>query len=202
MMFTIIRIILLVIVSVCAVWIIKISKCKFKKLFSVMSVVLCIMLVSISSMFPIENLFFSYQSPEKVFNYVKTGQIYQIIDGRESSLVIYNSGNSTYGFYIIPKTSDGYKIPNYSTQKIVSHKFNKQGNFDVYNVQGTQDYYVSCTINFTDISDDILVFNSENEKIGSKVIKILDTNFVFLWIPEFSNGCYLMINGEKIVIST
>ena len=201
-MFTIIRIILLVIVSVCAVWIIKKSKCKFKKVFSTLTVVFCIILVSISSMFPVENLFLSYQSPEKVFNYVKSGQIYKIIDGRESSLVIYYTGNSTYDFYIIPKTSDGYKIPNYLTQKKVSHKFDEQGAFDVYNVQGTQDYYVTCAVNLTDISEDILVFNSENEKIGSKVIKIKNTNFVFLWIPEFSNGCYLMINDEKIVLST
>lgn len=201
-MFTIIRIILLVIVSVCSVWIIKKSKCKFKKVFSTLTVVFCIILVSISSMFPVENLFLSYQSPEKVFNYVKSGQIYKIIDGRESSLVIYYTGNSTYGFYIIPKTSDGYKIPNYFTQKKVSHKFDEQGAFDVYNVQGTQDYYVTCAVNLTDISEDILVFNSENEKTGSKVIKIKNTNFVFLWIPEFSNGCYLMINDEKIVLST
>lgn len=201
-MFTIIRIILLVIVSVCSVWIIKKSKCKFKKVFSTLTVVFCIILVSISSMFPVENLFLSYQSPEKVFNYVESGQIYKIIDGRESSLVIYYTGNSTYGFYIIPKTSDGYKIPNYFTQKKVSHKFDEQGAFDVYNVQGTQDYYVTCAVNLTDISEDILVFNSENEKTGSKVIKIKNTNFVFLWIPEFSNGCYLMINDEKIVLST
>lgn len=201
-MFTIIRIILLVIVSVCSVWIIKKSKCKFKKVFSTLTVVFCIILVSISSMFPVENLFLSYQSPEKVFNYVKSGQIYKIIDGRESSLVIYYTGNSTYGFYIIPKTSDGYKIPNYFTQKKVYHKFDEQGVFDVYNVQGTQDYYVSCAVNLSDISEEILVFNSENEKIGSKVIKIKNTNFVFLWIPEFSNGCYLMINDEKIVLST
>lgn len=201
-MFTIIRIILLVIVSVCSVWIIKKSKCKFKKVFSTLTVVFCIILVSISSMFPVENLFLSYQSPEKVFNYVKSGQIYKIIDGRESSLVIYYTGNSTYGFYIIPKTSDGYKIPNYFTQKKVSHKFDEQGVFDVYNVQGTQDYYVSCAVNLSDISEEILVFNSENEKIGSKVIKIKNTNFIFLWIPEFSNGCYLMINDEKIVLST
>lgn len=200
-MFTIIRIILLVIVSVCVVWIIKKSKCKFKKVFSTLTVVLCIVLVSISSMFPVENLFLSYQSPEKVFNYVKSGQIYNIIDGRESSLIIYNTDNSTYGFYIIPKTSDGYKIPNYFTQKKISHKFNKQGAFDVYNVQGTQDYYVSCTVNLTDISEDILVFNSENEQIGSKVIRIENTNFVFLWMSEFSDGCYLMINDEKIVLS-
>lgn len=116
-MFTIIRIILLVIVSVCSVWIIKKSKCRFKKVFSTLAVVLCIVLVSISRMFPVENLFLSYQSPEKVFNYIKSGQIYEIIDGKESSLVIYNTGNSTYGFYIIPKTSEGYKIPNYFTQK-------------------------------------------------------------------------------------
>lgn len=201
-MFTIIRIILLVIVSVCSVWIIKKSKCKFKKVFSTLTVVFYIILVSISSMFPVENLFLSYQSPEKVFNYVKSGQIYKIIDGRESSLVIYYTGNSTYGFYIIPKTSDGYKIPNYFTQKKVSHKFDEQGAFDVYNVQRTQDYYVTCAVNLSDISEEILVFNSENEKIGSKVIKIKNTNFVFLWIPEFSNGCYLMINDEKIVLST
>lgn len=200
-MFTIIRIILLVIVSVWSVWIIKKSKCRFKKVLSTLAVVLCILLVSISRMFPVENLFLSYQSPEKVFNYAKSGQIYEIIDGKESSFVIYNTGNSTYGFYIIPKTSEGYKIPNYFTQKKVFQKFNKQGAFDVYNVQGTQDYYVSCTVNITDISEDILVFNSENEQIGSKVIRIENTNFVFLWIPEFDNGCYLMTNGEKMVLS-
>lgn len=44
------------------------------------------------------------------------------------------------------------------------------------------------------------MFNSENEQIGSKVIRIENTNFVFLGITEFDNGYYLMINGEKIVL--
>ena len=106
-MFTILRAILWLILSMCIVLIIRKSKYRSKKLLSIASVVLCVVLVSVSGMFPVENLFITYQSPERAFHYFQSGKIKEIIDGQESCLVIYNDGNSTYGYNIIPKTERG-----------------------------------------------------------------------------------------------
>lgn len=200
-MFSILRIILWLILSICIVLIIRKSKCRRKKFLSIASVILCAVLVSVSGMFPVENLFISYQSPESAFHYFEFGKIQEIIYGQESCLVIYDDGNSTYGYNIIPKTERGYKIPSYFEMKKVSHKFDKQGAFDIYNAQGTRDYYLVATVNQKEFGNDISVFNAAGEKIDSSVIRIENTNFFFFWLSDFSNGYYLRINGEEIALS-
>ncbi|MFR8011644.1 MAG: hypothetical protein ACLU8W_07800 [Clostridia bacterium] len=199
-MFTILRAILWLILSTCIVLIIRKSKYRRKKLLSIASVVLCAVLVSVSGMFPVENLFITYQSPERAFHYFQSEKIKEIIDGQESCLVIYNDGNSTYGYNIIPKTERGYKIPSYFEMEKVSHKFDKQAALDIYNAQGTQDYYVVGTVHQKDFDSNISVCNPAKEKIDTDIIRIENTNFICFWLPNFSNGYYLRINGEEIAL--
>ena len=149
-----------------------------------------------------ENLEWQLQkaSTERAFHYFQSGKIKEIIDGQESCLVIYNDGNSTYGYNIIPKTERGYKIPSYFEMKKVSHKFDKQAALDIYNAQGTQDYYVVGTVHQKDFDSDISVCNPAKEKIDIDIIRIENTDFICFWLPNFSNGYYLRINGEEIAL--
>lgn len=201
MLFNIIRVVLLLILLICAVMVIKKIKYKHKKMVLILISVLCITLVTVSGMFPLENLFINFKSPESVFKYAEIGAIYEIIEGNDSSLVIYSDSSGSYSHYIVPKTTDGYKIPNYFYERNVLHKFDRDGAFDVYNAEGTQDYYVFCAVNFQDGVNDISVFNAEDVKIESSIVRIKDTNFVFFYLSDLSNGYYLMINGEKISLS-
>ena len=201
MLFNAIRIALLILLIIVLVLIIRKSKFKQNKALLIMASVFCIILVTVFSMFPIENLFINYKSPESVFGYAKTGTIYEIIYGNDSSLVIYREANGSYSHYIVPKTTKGYKIPNYFTESKIIHNFNDDGVFEVYNVKGTEDYYIFGSVNFNGNSDSVSVFDSSNEKIKCPITRIKNTNFVFIFLPTFSDDYYLMINGEQVPIA-
>ena len=114
-------------------------------------------------MFPIENLFIAFKSPESLFNYAGTGKIDNIISGKDSCMIIYSRGNSSGGHYIIPKIKNGYKIPDYFTTKKISDKFDESGIFKVYNVKGSQDYYVFGILHFEDGENQICILNEKNQ---------------------------------------
>lgn len=201
MLFKTIRIILWLLISACAVFIIKKSKIGRKTLVSVLAVFLCTIVVSVSAMFPVENLFVNYESPESVFHYTNSGEIDEIIYGKDSCLIIYSKDNHTYGHYVIPKTAKGYKIPNYFTVKKVSHKFDENGLFDVYNVKGTPDYYVFATVHLKERDNEINVFNELGEKVESNIVRVENTSFIYFFLNDFSNEYYLSINGENVFLS-
>ena len=138
MLFNLTRAVLWLILSAFAVYRINTSGVKRKKLMSVSAVVLCMAVVSVTALFPVENLFIHSRSPESIFHYAGSGNIDEIIYGQESCLIVYSKGNSTGGHYIIPKTENGYKIPNYFTTKRISHKFDENGLFDIYEVNETK----------------------------------------------------------------
>ncbi len=201
MLFNLLRIVLWLIISSFVVLKIRKTKIVRKKLVSLLIVVLCLGLISVSGMFPIENLFINFKSPESVFNYTNSGKVNDVLYGKESCMAIYSNWNSTGGHYIIPKTEKGYKIPSYFATKIVSHKFDKSGLFDVYNVKGTQDYYVFGTVNLKDDGNEIDIFDGSDEKVESNIIRVGHTNFIYFFLDDFSNEYYLLINGEKVSIS-
>lgn len=201
MLFITIRIVLWIAISTLAVFKIRRSKIVRKKLITGLTVVLCMVLFSISAMFPVENFFINFCSLESVFNYASFGEIYDIIYGKESCMVIYSKGNSTVGHYIIPKSDKGYKIPGYLSTKKILHKFGKGGLFDVYNVNGTQDYYIFGTVHLKEDENKIDIYNGKDEKIRSDIIRVKNTSFIYFFLDDFSSEYYLIINGEKVSIS-
>lgn len=203
MLFNLLRIVLWLIASVFVVFKIKSSKIVRKKLVSILMVALCFILVSVSGIYPVENLFVNFSSPESVFNYANFGEVNDILYGKESCMVIYTNQNSSGGHYIIPKTEKGYKIPNYFATKKVSNKFDKNGNFDVYNILGTQDYYMIGTI-FSDTSEQNIVDN-QNHPVENIIIDMGDTEtktvVIYSYVENFNSDYYLIINGIKTKIA-
>lgn len=65
------------------------------------------------NLYPVENLFYSFSTPEAVAQYACEGEILRIIDGEESSLIVYISGseeNELPNYMLSERTSAGYKI--------------------------------------------------------------------------------------------
>lgn len=203
MLFNLSRIVLWLIVSSFVVFKIKATKIVRKKLVSLLIVVLCLVLVSISGMYPIENLFVSFKSPESVFKYTSFGEVNDVLCGKDSCMVICSNQNSSGGHYIIPKTEKGYKIPNYFTTKKVLNKFDRNGNFDVYHVLGTQDYYVVGTI-LSNMSEQNIV-DSRNHPVTHIIIDMGNTEtktvVIYSYVENFNNDYYLLINGSKTIIA-
>ena len=173
-----------------------------KRLAVVLTCILGILGVSLTVVFPVENLFIDFESPESVFHYTEIGTIDKIIDGQDSCMIIYSKGKNVTSYCFIPKTNDGYKIPGYLIAKKVSHKFDKDRLFDVYNVKGTLDYYVSGSSPHISQGDVVELFNGKDEKVDSDIVIIGMSDFIYFYVYDFTDKYYLLVNGDKISIST
>ena len=203
MLFNLSRIMLWLIASAFIVFKIRTTKIIKKKFVSLLMVTLCLILVSVSAMYPVENLFVKFKSPESVFNYASFGEVNDILYGKESCMIIYTNQNSSGAHYIIPKTEKGYKIPNYFATKKVSNKFDKNGNFNVYNILGTQDYYIVGTI--LSSANEQNIVDSQNHPVENIIIDMgnseTKTVVIYSYIENFNNDYYLIINGIKTTIT-
>lgn len=74
------------------------------------TVVLAFLSIYITSVRPIENIFYTFPSAESVADYVCTGNVWGILNGNESSLLVYTNKGNVINYMISPKTSDGFKI--------------------------------------------------------------------------------------------
>lgn len=203
MLFNLSRIVLLIGVSLLIVFKIRSSKIVRKKGVTFLSVILCLGLIFISGIYPIENLFMHFQSAESVFHYAYFGEIEDVLDGKASCIVIYSDHNQGNGHYIIPKTEEGYEIPNSFTAKKISDKFDRNGSFEVYQVKGTQDYYVVGSVLSNASSFNIT--DSRGQNVPAIVTEMGDTGtktvLLYAYVENFTNDYVLYINGIKTTVT-
>lgn len=117
------------------------SRIKRKRAVSVISVVLILCLVSLTAVFPVENLFVHFETPERAFRYALNGTIVNTIPGSDSCLVVYSTGSSTYRETIFPMSEQGYQLPNYYGIKTVSGEA-ELGSCDMLQYSGSNDRYL------------------------------------------------------------
>ena len=170
---------------------------KYNKTVFILLPVFCSLVISVTVMFPIENIVINNKTPEDIFNYTRKGKINGVIYGEDSCMVVYSTNRNDGGYYIIPKADSGYKIPDYFTTLKVYDRFDKNGIFKIFNAKGTQDYYVFGVVHLEENDNDIKIYRNE-EEIESSIIRVDDTNFIYFNLPYFSEEFYLMVNGEKV----
>jgi hypothetical protein len=203
MMYGIIRIVFWGSFAVLTLFFIKKRNLNKEKLAVILTIVLSMILCSASFLFPIENTIISFKTPQDVFNYIRRGKVDDIIHGETSGMVIYSKGKNSGGYIIIPETAKGYKIPSLHSVKKVSNKLDQNGSFVVYNVAGTNDYYVVGTIILK--GGEISVIDSNNSLVKNIIIEMGNTDkktvLVFSFVESFTNEYYLLIGGEKVFVS-
>lgn len=200
MMFNVIRIILFVILSGLSVFIRKKYSFVKRGVITVLTVVFSLMLICVISLFPFENFFMNFDAAEDVFIYSRCGMITEIIHGDESCMIIYSKGNDTFDHYIIPKTDKGYIIPGFSSVKTVSKRFDKNGLLNVYNVRGTDDYYVFGAVNLDNRKNGVKVFQDEDEEIETEIYNVSNSGFIYFYIKNFTPSFHLVINEQKVML--
>ena len=88
------------------------SKHKFSKKIHVLAFVLFVVFYGILLSVPIENTFFSFDSPKAAIAYYNPGNtnIELIVNGNGCDFVVIKGKNNEKTYSIIPKTSDGWKV--------------------------------------------------------------------------------------------
>ena len=66
-------------------------------------------ITTVSALFPTENAFVSFPSPQAAYQYHNFGEIQQILSGQRSDLIVAQNGDKNI-HAICPKTPDGWKI--------------------------------------------------------------------------------------------
>ena len=112
MPFILIRVCLWLILSGAIIARAKIAKTVRKKPAAIMAVVLCTLLLAASAVFPVENLFVRFPSPESVSRYAIPGRIDDMVYGKDSCLVTCIGRDGTREIWFIPKTktATGYRV--------------------------------------------------------------------------------------------
>lgn len=145
--FNIIRVLVSIVVLLIAHQLIKKSKIRKKKRAFVFAILLHLILLTVESAFPTENLFINFKTPEQALHYIEAADVQGVVYGDSTCMVVYIDRTSSYGYQIIPKHNDSYKIPGAFSQKEILNQFNEEGtfdngNFDIVHYKNTTDYYL------------------------------------------------------------
>lgn len=105
---------------------------------SIFFVVLSMLVLLLLSIYRVENILYSFPTASSVADYICNGDVVAIVDGRDSSLVVYKSEDEVR-VMIAPKTSSGYKIGNLAWSPIIADKQN--GKYVVQILSEGNDYY-------------------------------------------------------------
>ena len=60
------------------------SRIRRRRIAAVLGAALCLLAVTVSAMFPAENLVMSFRSPEDVFSYMESGEVLDVLEGDAS----------------------------------------------------------------------------------------------------------------------
>lgn len=171
-----------------------------KKFGKILALILCVMFSLVLFIFPFENLFYSFSSPEKLFNYIstdRTGEIVDVVYGDNSCMIYYQTDKNSYSYAFFKMHESGYKILNYFSYKKISSKLDSNGSFNVYNISGTKDFYVLATINS---AAKVELYDGNNFKIDINIKQVKNANFVFFSATNLTDEYYLLIDSEKVKI--
>ena len=142
------------------------------------SALICVvgLIFGIVFMFPIENLFINFKTPQDIFWYTHFGKIEDILYGDDSCMIVYSKGNNAYSRAIIPKSENGYQIPSFFTTNVVTKLLDENGIFEVYNIPQTNDYYIyGATIAL----DGEVHFDCNNNEDAINNLKILRNTSIY-----------------------
>lgn len=169
------------------------KKFHFNNFKKIMTIIILLFFCTLICVFPVENLFYTFNSSEDVFAYTKSGNILQISEGKKSSAVMYYyNGSSSVMF--TKKSEDGYKICNGVSFYKVYRKLTDEVQITVYCVQG--DYYVEILgtvygdyeLDITDSNETIFDFDEET----LPQFKIIRTIQNIEYNPDYK----IFVNGE------
>ena len=121
------------------------SKWVHKKWMTILSAILVLVLWSVSTMFPPENLFLTFPTARSAYYYMNMDHITDVLEGDESCLILSIKGSTT-GMEFLPKKSSGYQLSNLTTERRIGSYYpsTKSGGcfITIYQINHTDDYYI------------------------------------------------------------
>ena len=161
--------------------------------------VVCVLCGSLLDRFPVENKLFAFSSPEEVFRYTNFERICDVVYGRDSCMVIYSSGPSTYSHAFVGRSQDSYFIlPQYSGVQL-ARNFKDARIINTYRVKNTDDYYI---VVFFDYGTEVELFNGSG-KVDTHIVECGESGYFstfYVYVENLSEEHYLLVDEEVVNI--
>lgn len=155
-------------------------------------------LTTIVYLFPIENAFMTFSSPQSAYRYNHFGYVNLVINGKQTDFVVASNGDTDL-YTIVPKTKEGWKIGMGSDTRIISQIITDGIVVYVYQYKNSDDYYIIIS-NTNEgplkISDSRGSKFISSNKTSSAVNK--DYYTYYAYINNFNN-MYEVIIDDKVV---
>ena len=200
-MYFIIRTIIFIIILIISLVICKRKKKKIKRNTVIIFVIIWGVILSLSYFLPVENLFYTFKTPEKVFEYISEGEIFGIVHSKDSSLGLTYIDNSTTSYIIAMKSENGWKIGNNLFLKHALRSDCDGTSITVYNYQNSNDYYiilyqslVEANKNLLSITDNVNTeFNNFSKNIENADMKDI---IYYGYTNKFTDSYRITIDGK------
>ncbi len=193
------RIILFLALSFLLFRIIRRSRIQNKKAVTIASVVLCLCLLSLSAVFPVENGFVHFRSAEAAFRYSSRGTIEHVIHGSDSCMVVYSTGPGAYNDAIFPMSEQGYQLPNFYGIQETANEGLENGSFEVLRLRGSDNYYVRGVV--VSENDDIQAVDCNGNAVCTIRTGDDRATLFYAWADTYETSYSITVNGQQIVIS-
>lgn len=155
----------------------------------------------------IENVFYSFPTAESVAEYVCGDHVLNIIDGKNSSLIVYSDDEGVIKMMITPRQKSGYKIGSDFHKKTISSDYTHGYLVDILRYKDVEDCYITIIGIFN--TPEISVEDNCNSKfVESKEENVFGnvefTDYMALaFIEEYTEGytVTITIGGESMTLS-
>ena len=184
-----------------------------KKLYIILTIIVSIVgLNTLSAQFPIENLFFSFESPETAFKYYHDGKmvgnIVEVVDGKSSSMIVFSENNDFGWVFITPETDKGYVIPSWLTVKKYTRNIDEKAygpfivDITIYRVVDTNDYFYCGSIITEEENVTIIDSNNVNVKHFYRDIKTsyISAIIFYGYVENLTGEYHFLIGDQKVSI--
>lgn len=167
-------------------------KNKFSKQILILSVIILSLLIATSSFFPIENIFLTFSSPEKAYQYMGYNELKVLIEGENSCFAIDSKGKKALTIF---KIENGYKINTESNTKIKT-SYKSQFIITVYKSTQTNECYIEI---FNSDGGENTIFDSCNSQFIAKSEEFDNLNQTYYTYYAYitdKNDYWLSIDGQ------
>ena len=159
-------------------------------------------MITVLEFLPFENLFITFESPQKVYDYYRFGgsRIELVVEGKDCDFVV-DRNKDAYTYLIIPKTADGWKNGIGSNTKRIEYTISNGVTVAVYQYRDTDDYFLTVldtnggeTVISDDYGTEFFSLETRNDLLRKTFVTY------YAHIPEFYPQYTISINGNNVTL--
>lgn len=161
------------------------------------------LVVFVLALFRIENVFYSFPTVDSVAEYVGAKDVLGIVDGKESSMIVYAEDAETIRTMIVPKGADGHKIGNDVDKKMVASDITRGYIVEVWKSRKCCDHYILVSgisdvpeVRVEDSAHSAFVISKEDVTVKEwKLTKFT----AFAFVEHYEDGYSVTINDKETI---